>query len=367
MPAAALARQPTGQRQVPFTWPDVERVQRENAELKSQLKQATEAGLRLIAENSALQTQLNRFSGPQHRSLLSQPVQLGLPLLETKGGRTIVPPTRPPHKTLQDEEQLGLLATLMKDVTARHRELLAVRTVQRRWRTRKAGKVPKQRNTDGFFPDLWGALRRSTMPLLALTGRLQALKGDALREVRRLHTKFETSGHNFTFGFAGIQLYYEGLEHFIGSPQPDLMGTMDREHSSTEAFNSHNVCQTTPRAEWLYVTTMEVGAIASREQDAAAGRVGWRISDFATCREAQDAGLQYVEVLGLRLYTGPMYVHYNGVLRREAKHVYVTTIHTINSAIVKLGKRTKPTTVYRGVVGGVLPSSFFEPGDAHTY
>ena len=65
-----------------------------------------------------------------------------------------------------------------------------------------------------------------------------------------------------------------------------------------------------------------------------------------------------------------MYVHYNATLRSAlgrrvhgAERDYVTTIHAINSAIVKLGKRTKPTTVYRGVVGGVLPTSFFEPDE----
>ena len=42
---------------------------------------------------------------------------------------------------------------------------------------------------------------------------------------------------------------------------------------------------------------------------------------------------------------------------------YVTTIHMINSAIVKLGKRTRPMTVYRGVLGGVLPRNFFEPDE----
>jgi hypothetical protein len=38
---------------------------------------------------------------------------------------------------------------------------------------------------------------------------------------------------------------------------------------------------------------------------------------------------------------------------------YVTTIHVINSAIVKLGKVIKAQSVYRGVSGRVLPSSFW--------
>ena len=38
-----------------------------------------------------------------------------------------------------------------------------------------------------------------------------------------------------------------------------------------------------------------------------------------------------------------------------AGNTYTTTLHTINSAVVKLGKLTKATKVYRGVAGGLLP------------
>ena len=72
---------------------------------------------------------------------------------------------------------------------------------------------------------------------------------------------------------------------------------------------------------------------------------------------------------------GPLFVKYNLVLRSLgspenayfAKQLaemcdgnqYVTTIHVINSAIVKLGKVIKAQSVYRGVLGRVLPSSFW--------
>ena len=39
--------------------------------------------------------------------------------------------------------------------------------------------------------------------------------------------------------------------------------------------------------------------------------------------------------------------------------VDTTTLHTINSCIVKLGKVTKACKVYRGVAGGVLPDEFW--------
>jgi len=39
---------------------------------------------------------------------------------------------------------------------------------------------------------------------------------------------------------------------------------------------------------------------------------------------------------------------------------YVTTLHCINSAIVKLGRLSKPSTVYRGLSGSVLPRQFWK-------
>ena len=39
---------------------------------------------------------------------------------------------------------------------------------------------------------------------------------------------------------------------------------------------------------------------------------------------------------------------------------YVTTLHCINSAIVKLGRLSKPRTVYRGLSGSVLPPQFWK-------
>ena len=41
--------------------------------------------------------------------------------------------------------------------------------------------------------------------------------------------------------------------------------------------------------------------------------------------------------------------------------MWQTTIHVINSSIVKLGKLTKANKVYRGISGGSLPDEFFTP------
>ena len=58
-----------------------------------------------------------------------------------------------------------------------------------------------------------------------------------------------------------------------------------------------------------------------------------------------------------------MYVHYNRTLRNHAKGAFVTSLHAINSGIIKLSKLTPACTVYRGVAGGVLPEQFWTPND----
>ena len=84
------------------------------------------------------------------------------------------------------------------------------------------------------------------------------------------------------------------------------------------------------------------------------------------------------EVIAGRLYTGPVFIKYNCVLRGvETAHrntiprflnewralcqgnKYTTTIHCIASCIVKCSKLTQCGTVYRGLSGGVLPDAFW--------
>lgn len=52
------------------------------------------------------------------------------------------------------------------------------------------------------------------------------------QEVHQLQSKFEMSGKNFQFGFSGLETYFGGLERYIGTPQPDILNAMEREHES---------------------------------------------------------------------------------------------------------------------------------------
>ena len=100
------------------------------------------------------------------------------------------------------------------------------------------------------------------------------------------------------------------------------------------------------------------------------------------------------EAMGLRLYTGPLFVKYNSVLRglnsevgflqkqlvglccaagvseqlgkisfvqaKDKVNRYTTTLHVINSGIVKTSKLTFASKVYRGVSGMALPDAFWQ-------
>lgn len=96
--------------------------------------------------------------------------------------------------------------------------------------------------------------------------------------------------------------------------------------------------------------------------------------------EKEIGKLSMQEFQAARLYTGPMFMKYNAVLRglgeqglpkikkkvllEEMQRLcgdsrYETTLHCISSAIVKLSRLAKPQTVYRGLAGRVLPSEFW--------
>ena len=202
-----------------------------------------------------------------------------------------------------------------------------------------------------------------------LTGHQNAIEkeqgDDDEAEARELHLRFAASPGCFTFQFGDVSRFFAGLEGLIGSPSADILRGMEREHASDEPFSSHNVYDTTPRLEFDYVMSGRAGEIVGREAEATDhGKDGWRLRDFVAAPESRRASLLAEEVCGLRLYTGPMYVWYNGrVLRRQARGLYVTTIHAINSGTLKLARHTRACTVYRGVANGVLPDAFWTPNE----
>ena len=75
------------------------------------------------------------------------------------------------------------------------------------------------------------------------------------------------------------------------------------------------------------------------------------------------------EIIGLRLYTGPLFCKLNAVLRNKGKtegNNYSNVIHAILSGIAKLSQVSgipAGRRVYRGVGGMRLPACFYVPND----
>ena len=63
--------------------------------------------------------------------------------------------------------------------------------------------------------------------------------------------------------------------------------------------------------------------------------------------------------------TAQLFEHAAGTLPLEealrSLNKYTTTLHGINSAIIKLGKLTHATKIYRGIAGMSLPNEFWVP------
>lgn len=217
-----------------------------------------------------------------------------------------------------------------------------------------------------------------------------------------IQNRFAANVKTFTFTYDEVETFFAGLEGLVGTPSSDFMTAMASEHASEKEFTAYNAeveRVTTPRKEWEYVTkgTVEPSIadplFAGRDVVEAGlkqpDRTGWRLSDFARCEESigKRAELLLPEVAAVRLCacagleaaearvpdvcrgsssayadTGPMYKLYQDTLRFKVKGNYVTTLHAINSAILKCSRLTQTTeTVYRGVSGGMLPDKFWTP------
>jgi hypothetical protein len=240
----------------------------------------------------------------------------------------------------------------------------------------------------------------------AIKSGAEQLRDQGAATASGLNEKFGDQGFDLSFG--GLDTFFGGLEALVGSPNPKTLEGMRRDHcegaDADFSFTAPNYHITTSaRIEWWFVHDPLSGlgkldlmdlsyypgepeySLNTLEKDgvpASTPRHRKPPSDFEDERSSVNARLaelsqpqvQLEELLGCRLYTGPMYVKYNGVLRAlqipEMKPMleqmmqgnkYTTTLHTINSGIVKMSKLTVAAKVYRGVSNGKLPKSFREP------
>jgi len=217
-----------------------------------------------------------------------------------------------------------------------------------------------------------------------------------------LHEKFRQEAEVFTLDFGGLSTFFGGLDALVGPPSPQLRAATQREHcesaDSTDQFESPNYgTLTTPLIEWHFVTHPEsgltkLGLSAWPEEtnlDASRRRSPRALSSFMPQLKRVNAQLHKLEsrapiseeeLICTRMYTGPLFVKYNAVLRGVRSKCsrqfarwfasckgnrYATSLHIINTAVNKLSQLTQATRVYRGISGGLLPASFWQPNAFH--
>lgn len=209
-------------------------------------------------------------------------------------------------------------------------------------------------------------------------------------EVSALHSKF-TQDPNFKGvrgKFAADELFAAGIDGIVGPLDVQYIRAMYNEHSLNAeaskqftAWNAGHEIKTTPEREWLFVVgrdgldksswtfDVERAEPVVEEGMMVEGRNAEKLAALLRSPEVERSKVTVAEVVALRLYTGPMYVKYNAVLRGMAVAtaggtIYSSTVHLICSGLHKLSRVSelpKEMKLYRGSGGMALPSSFLEP------
>ena len=209
-------------------------------------------------------------------------------------------------------------------------------------------------------------------------------------EVSALHSKF-TQDPNFKGvrgKFAADELFAAGIDGIVGPLDVQYMRAMFNEHclnaeasKQFTAWNAGHEIKTTPEREWLFVVgrdgldksswtfDVERAEPVVEEGMMVEGRNAEKLAALLRSPEVERSHVTVAEIVALRLYTGPMYVKYNAVLRGMAVAtaggtIYSSTVHLICSGLHKLSRVSelpKEMKLYRGNGGMALPSSFLEP------
>jgi hypothetical protein len=209
-------------------------------------------------------------------------------------------------------------------------------------------------------------------------------------EVSALHSKF-TQDPNFKGvrgKFAADELFATGIDGIVGPLDVQYIRAMYNEHclnaeasKQFTAWNAGHEIKTTPEREWLFVVgrdgldksswtfDVERAEPVVEEGMMVEGRNAEKLAALLRSPEVERSEVTVAEVVALRLYTGPMYVKYNAVLRGMAVAtaggtIYSSTVHLICSGLHKLSRVSelpKEMKLYRGNGGMALPSSFLQP------
>ena len=150
--------------------------------------------------------------------------------------------------------------------------------------------------------------------------------GAVAKESKFAVTTTLKGGQQIPARFGSQKLFRRGLEALIGLPSVNVLAAMKAEHQSTETFCADNYnTVTSPALEWEFVTQPSDDKTYPGEKrgDVAHGRQRMLLHSLRNMADCINAKLSDEEILGIRLYTGPMFRQYNQVLR-EALVAYMT-------------------------------------------
>eukprot|EP01052_Picozoa_sp_SAG31_P015468 SAG31_NODE_994_length_10499_cov_6.293452_6_plen_2190_part_01 len=262
------------------------------------------------------------------------------------------------------------------------------------------------------------------------TAGIAATSLDSLTEATAKEEQSQTATYDdpfakFSGGFEGtygdIDTFYGGLVQLIGEPDKQVDDAVRAEHcevlegfgaSKTEMQAGNYGVKFTPEKEYNFVADpdflepmdcglewnsgeppisggyrqkMDIRELT--EPSKAVPRIRAAFSEMGWPKEAvsesryKNLKITTVELIAMRLYTGPCFVLYNGVLRTMASggiiafgfppHLigksvngrFTTTLHAINSGVIKVSRLQPKCIVYRGMHGIRLPKSFTQEDD----
>jgi len=190
------------------------------------------------------------------------------------------------------------------------------------------------------------------------------------------NSKFGFGSGTYIGSFGKIEHFHTSIYDEIGNPNPHWEKAMQFEHmSNTDEFLTSNYqLKTCPRYEWDVVAN----DLSLPESAKGHGRTLKAIDEYMRLDLTKEAGLTRPEVIALVLYTGPMYMVLNCILRKFPKDRYnalkakdclfSTTIFVLMSAVQKISQvmvLRAGQSLYRGIDGNMdLPDLFIKP-DAH--
>jgi len=171
--------------------------------------------------------------------------------------------------------------------------------------------------------------------------------------------------------FGKLEEFHKGLLERIGYPMLNFYDGMQQEHceraDSRDTFRTPNyLLETSPAQEWRAVTEEEERVKACQGK-----RIVRSVEQLMGEEAVVRAKLRKEEIIALILYTGPMYLKYNAVLRgfpaetvKELRgNKYPTTLFCIVSGIIKLSSfmpLPRSRLLFRGLGGVALPRAFLQ-------